>query len=242
MGDSINIKKMLENGLSALKKGKHEKALAIFEQIIKEEPSNTIAWNNKGVTLRKLGKLDEAMNCYNKVLGIEPKQIQALLNKARVFKIQKKFDLALFIYEDILEIEQNHEDALTESEQVRMLLSKRAKLVSEHDEIEQESEENELLSERKAELLDFLNESIKSISDSVDKINEIYISGIKEEALEHRDTILAALLSFNEQLQDRIKRISDEFISIDFIEENRDLIDKWIYFKDEKVDLLKKLV
>ena len=73
---------MLENGLNALNKGKLDKALSIFEEILKEDPKNTIAWNNKGVTLRKLGKLDEAIDCYNIVLGIDPKQIQALLNKA----------------------------------------------------------------------------------------------------------------------------------------------------------------
>lgn len=242
MNNSINIKKMLENGLIALNKGKNENALTIFEQIIKEDPKNTMAWNNKGVALRKLGKLNEAIDCYNIVLGIDSKQIQALLNKARVFKIQKKFDLALFIYEDILDVEPEHKDALLESEQVRMLLSKRAQHYSDEGKLEDELEENDLLIERKQELLEFLNESTKSISDSVEKIMEIYNSGIKEEALEHRDNVLNALLSFNEQLQDRIKRISEEFITIDFIEENRDLIDNWINFMNEKIDQLRNLV
>ncbi|MBK5113370.1 MAG: tetratricopeptide repeat protein [Candidatus Heimdallarchaeota archaeon] len=241
MVKSDNIKKLLENGLEALRKNKNEKAIEYFESVIAIDSDNTMAWNNKGVSLRKLGRLEDALNCYNKALSIDPDLTRALLNKARVLKMQKKFDIALFTYEDILELDPEHPIALEEGERVRNLLSRRAQQPQVEELSKQEIEEKKIFQERNEELIEFLEESRKSIIDSVDKIEEIFTSGIKEEALEHRDRIVNALVSFNEQLLNRIKNISDEFITLDFEEEIRELIDNWDTFKDEKIKELKKL-
>ena len=241
MPKSENIKKLLEDGLGALRKNKNEKAIEYFDRVIAAETENTMAWNNKGVALRKLGKIEDAINCYNKALSIDPDLSLALLNKARALKMQKKFDLALFTYEDILELHPEHLEAVEESERVRNLLSRQVQLTQEVSVTGKEKEERKLFQERNEELIEFLEESRKSISDSVEKIEEIFTSGIKEEALEHRDRILNALISFNEQLLDRIGHINDEFVTLDFEEEIRELIDKWDAFKDAKIQELKNL-
>ena len=242
MAKSENIKKLLEDGLDALKKNKNERAIEYFDRVIAVESDNTMAWNNKGVALRKLGKIEDAINCYNKALSIDSDLSRALLNKARALKMQKKFDLALFTYEDILELHPEHREATEESERVRNLLSRQVQLSQVEVKVnEKESEERKLFQERNEELMEFLEESRKSISDSVEKIEEIFTSGIKEEALEHRDRILNALISFNEQLLNRIRNINDEFVTLDFEEEMRELIDKWNAFKDSKIEELKNL-
>ncbi len=236
-----NIKKLLEEGLEALKKDKNEKAIEYFDRVIAVEADNTMAWNNKGVALRKLGKIEDALNCYNKALSIDPDLTRALLNKARALKIQKKFDLALFTYEDILELDPEHPIALEESERVRNLLSRRVQQIEVVEESRQEIIEKKIFYERKEELIEFLEESRKSINDSVEKIEEIFTSGIKEEAYEHRDRIINALISFNDQILNRIQTISDEFLTLDFEEEIRELIDNWDDFKDSKIQELKEL-
>ncbi|NPE08048.1 MAG: tetratricopeptide repeat protein [Asgard group archaeon] len=242
MSKSENIKKLLEDGLEALRKNKNEKAIEYFDRVIAVESENTMAWNNKGVALRKLGKIEDALNCYNKALSIDSDLSRALLNKARALKMQKKFDLALFTYEDILELHPEHRVATEESERVRNLLSRQVQFTQVEVSItEKESEERELFQERNEELIEFLEESRKSIIDSVEKIEEIFTSGIKEEALEHRNRILKALISFNEQLLNRIRNINDEFVTLDFEEEIRELIDKWDAFKDTKIEELKNL-
>lgn len=242
MAKSENIKKLLEDGLEALKKNRNERAIEYFDRVIAVESDNTMAWNNKGVALRKLGKIEDAINCYNKALSIDSDLSRALLNKARALKMQKKFDLALFTYEDILELHPEHREATEESERVRNLLSRQVQLTQVEVSVnEKESEERKLFQERNEELMEFLEESRKSISDSVEKIEEIFTSGIKEEALEHRDRILNALISFNEQLLNRIRNINDEFVTLDFEEEMRELIDKWNAFKDAKIEELKNL-
>jgi len=242
MSKSENIKKLLEDGLEALRKNKNEKAIEYFDRVIAVESENTMAWNNKGVALRKLGKIEDAINCYNKALSIDPDLSRALLNKARALKMQKKFDLALFTYEDILELHPEHPVAAEESERVRNLLSRQVQLTQIEVSInKKESEERKLFQERNEELIEFLEESRKSISDSVEKIEEIFTSGIKAEALEPRDRILKALISFNEQLLNRIRNINDEFVTLDFEEEIRELIDIWDAFKDAKIEELKSL-
>jgi len=242
MSKSENIKKLLEDGLEALRKNKNEKAIEYFDRVIAVESENTMAWNNKGVALRKLGKIEDAINCYNKALSIDPDLSRALLNKARALKMQKKFDLALFTYEDILELHPEHPVAAEESERVRNLLSRQVQLTQVEVSItKKESEERKLFQERNEELIEFLEESRKSISDSVEKIEEIFTSGIKAEALEPRDRILKALISFNEQLLNRIRNINDEFVTLDFEEEIRELIDTWDAFKDAKIEELKSL-
>ena len=241
MSKQNEIEILMKDGLNALKKNKNQKALEIFEKVLSKDPENTMAQNNKGVALRKLNRLDEAIQCYNKALKTNPKLTIALLNKARALKVQQKFDLALFIYEDILEIEPEHPFALDESERVKNLLSRRAHIKSEGYEDEALGKEKELLQERRTELLDFFEESKKSIGDSVERIGELYELGSSNEAEEQRNKITEAIISFNDQIFDRILNISEEFVTLDFEEECRELIDNWQEFKESKLEELKNM-
>ncbi|MHA1124650.1 MAG: tetratricopeptide repeat protein [Candidatus Heimdallarchaeota archaeon] len=243
MESSDEVKKLIQTGLANLKKNRLDEALKNFNQALNKDPNNTMAWNNKGVVLRKQGKIDEALDCYNKALALDPELTRAMLNKARALKVQKKFDLALFSYEEILEIDSEHPIAIVESERVRILLSKRAQLASvDKQSKDKEVEENALLDEKKEELIEFLEESRLSIADSVEGITEMFTHGIKEEAIEQRDKIKQAIVSFNDQMLNRIELMADEFITLDFEEECREMIDAWDDFKNTKIEELQKLV
>ena len=149
MNKTNNIKKIMDNGLIALKNNKTDVALDCFSEVLELEPENKIAWTNKGIVLRKMGKLGESLECYNKALEIDPDFSNALMNKARTLKLQKKFDLALFTYEEILELYPDHAEALEESESVRSLLAKNVKVISETDKKKQIDNETMLLKQRK---------------------------------------------------------------------------------------------
>ncbi|HUT80516.1 MAG TPA: tetratricopeptide repeat protein [Candidatus Bathyarchaeia archaeon] len=237
MTESETAKKLLENGLEALQQNKDEKALGFFEQALAIDSENNLLWNHKGIALRKLGRYEEAIKCYNKALIIDPTSLKALLNKARTLRIQRKFDLALFTYEEILELQPEHEEAKYESMSVKSLLSKQITI----PDVDLKQDQDQLLVERRNELISFFEDSRQNISDSVDKIEEIYTSGIKEEGLEHRDRILKAIIVFNKQLHERIRNISAEFHYHDFEEENRDIIDMWNDFKDKMIKKLQEL-
>lgn len=241
MTQEKETRKLFEKGLEALNKNQYDKALQHFEKVISSDPNNTMAWNNKGVALRKLGRIEEALESYNKALSIDPELVQALLNKARALKVLKKYDLSLFAYEEALELSPEHNDARKEREKVRLLLSQRAKIESEAEQEEQREEELERAQKRKQDLVSFLEESRRSITDSVEKIEDLFNHGIKAEAEEHRQKIYNAIISFNNQLLDRVDRINDEFVLVDFEEECRSLLQKWSEFKETQLNRLKQL-
>jgi len=237
MTESDTVKELLAKGLEAYNKNKFDEALRIFDHALAIESENSLLLYYKGITLRKLEKFEEAIKCYNMSLNFEPTMIKALLNKARTLRMLKKFDLALFTYEEILDLQPENEEAKFESDSVKSMLSKQINLPDD----EQKNDEDQLIIERRNELINFFEGSRQNISDSVDKIEEIYTSGIKEEGIEHRDRILKAIIAFNKQLYERIKRISAEFQFHDFEEENRDVIDMWDDFKDKMVKKLQEL-
>lgn len=62
-----------------------EKSIKIFNNILKSEPDNIIALNNKGCLLLKLDKLDEALGCFRQSLTIDSDDYHIWFNKAFVY-------------------------------------------------------------------------------------------------------------------------------------------------------------
>ena len=53
-------------GLALNLLGKHNEAIASYDNAIKIDPNDADVWNNKGLALHALGNDDEAKKCYNK--------------------------------------------------------------------------------------------------------------------------------------------------------------------------------
>ncbi len=70
------------------KDGKHEEALAEFENAMEREMKNPNLWIGKGSALWYLGKKDPAMDCYEKALEIDPKAHLAWYNKSTIFALR----------------------------------------------------------------------------------------------------------------------------------------------------------
>jgi tetratricopeptide (TPR) repeat protein len=68
--------------------GCHEEAIASFEEVLKIQPDNSYAWNNRGVVLFKRGRLDEAIASFDKALKFKPKNADAFYNKACCYALQ----------------------------------------------------------------------------------------------------------------------------------------------------------
>lgn len=60
--------------------GKYEKALDIYNHVLKKEPNNLKALINKGVVLYGLRDYEEAEEQYKKVLSVEPNNIETIVN------------------------------------------------------------------------------------------------------------------------------------------------------------------
>src|SRR5713101_5404867 len=66
-----------EKGYRYLKAGEYKKAIKSFESVLKENPSNAMAYNNMGYSYRKLKQYDKALELYGKALMLDPNLAEA---------------------------------------------------------------------------------------------------------------------------------------------------------------------
>jgi|TARA_B100000315_G_scaffold6008_1_gene6020 tetratricopeptide (TPR) repeat protein len=69
---SNNKKDIFKQGYDLYKKGKFKEAIICYNEVLKIDPKDIDALNNKGIALGKLGKLDEAITCYDEASKIDP--------------------------------------------------------------------------------------------------------------------------------------------------------------------------
>jgi Flp pilus assembly protein TadD len=66
------------DGERAVKEGRYQEAVALFNSILRREPDNADAHNYLGYSLRKLGDLDKAQQHYRTALQLKPDHKAAL--------------------------------------------------------------------------------------------------------------------------------------------------------------------
>ncbi len=109
--DDVDL--LLKNGLESYRDGKLEESMAYFDKVLKIEPNNLDALNNKGGLLNTQGDFYEALVYFDRVLEIEPNYVRALVNKGSTLGSLGKFDEAIFSLERALEIDPENIDALS---------------------------------------------------------------------------------------------------------------------------------
>jgi tetratricopeptide (TPR) repeat protein len=65
---------------------KFEAAIKKYDFILRNEPDNLLALNNKGYSFSKLRKYQEAISCYDEYLSIKPNDSIVLINKISIFR------------------------------------------------------------------------------------------------------------------------------------------------------------
>ena len=73
-------------------------------KVLKINPNDADAWNNKGWVLYKLGKYKEAIKCYDKALKINPNDVDAWNNKGIILGELGKYEKAIKCFDKALEI------------------------------------------------------------------------------------------------------------------------------------------
>jgi tetratricopeptide (TPR) repeat protein len=93
--------------------GNTEKAMELYDRVLKRNPCKMTALNNKGVMLDSTGKYDEAVEYFNKALSSVPENVHVLCNKGITLYKNGKYEEALGCFDSVLELESNYVNALT---------------------------------------------------------------------------------------------------------------------------------
>lgn len=100
-----NIDKKIENALEYMQNDCN-KALKIFNEVLKIEPTNINAINGKASTLMKLHRVNEAEKCFDYSLFLNENS-SALINKGILSKNKHDYKNALTYYNKAIEIDPN---------------------------------------------------------------------------------------------------------------------------------------
>ena len=103
--------------------GMHKEALAVLRIAIRQDPNNTIAWYNQGVTVYALGNFRDAVNAFGQAADIDPDFTDAWFNKGMALAHLDKNIEALRAFERVLQIDPRDQEARNQRDRVLKKLS-----------------------------------------------------------------------------------------------------------------------
>jgi protein O-mannosyl-transferase len=94
-------------GNMAMREGKHEEAVAYYQEGLRRKPPNPELHLNIGIALARQGKLQDAIEQYQAALALDPNYLEGRLNLASTFVRIRNFDAAATNYAIILRAHPN---------------------------------------------------------------------------------------------------------------------------------------
>jgi tetratricopeptide (TPR) repeat protein len=88
------LKKVFDEGVAASNAGKHQDAIAKFQEGISQNSNCADCYNNIGYSYTQMKQYDKAEEAYKKATEIRPNDAAAYSGLANVYNAQRKFDLA----------------------------------------------------------------------------------------------------------------------------------------------------
>jgi hypothetical protein len=73
--------KLYNKAFSLASLGQHKNAIRLYDRVLRLEPKNSDAWNNRGVCCLKLGKMEDALTCYENAIKTNRHNASAWMNK-----------------------------------------------------------------------------------------------------------------------------------------------------------------
>lgn len=89
---------LFTQSMDALKNNKSAEAIALLQQVVRNDAKDFVAWTELGTAQFKTGKLDEAEKSYLQALEAKPAYIVALMNFGKLRIAQKNYDGAIEIF------------------------------------------------------------------------------------------------------------------------------------------------
>ncbi len=95
---NITIDSLFNEGKKHENDGNYEKAIDLYNEILKRDITNTNAWIRKGICLHKLRKFRLSIECIDKALNLDRKNYLAWFFKGNALMELKRYDDALKCY------------------------------------------------------------------------------------------------------------------------------------------------
>ncbi|MDE1765127.1 MAG: tetratricopeptide repeat protein [Thaumarchaeota archaeon] len=93
--------------------GNSQRAVEMYEKIIRENPTKMSVLNNMGVVLDSVGNYDSALQNFNEALKRVPENIHVLSNKGITLYKSEKYEQAIECFDAALKIDSSYINALT---------------------------------------------------------------------------------------------------------------------------------
>ena len=102
---------LFDQALAAVKKKKHEDAVALLRQVVAADGKDHIAWAYLGAEQSALKDAAEAERSYKRALELRPDLLAAALNLGRLYAIEKNFNAAAEVLKPAVEKHPDSADA-----------------------------------------------------------------------------------------------------------------------------------
>src|SRR6266849_2759431 len=106
--EEIIAKQRLEEGNTLLNLKRDEEALEAYEQAIRFDPNNTVAYNGKAATLDALSRYQEALTVCDQAICLDPNYAVAYITKGNVLNGLERYEEALEAFEQAIRFDPDH--------------------------------------------------------------------------------------------------------------------------------------
>lgn len=90
--------------------GRHERAIELYAELLREQPFNAVLWNNYGVALSRLGKRRLSRKCHETAYELDSKNPDVLFNLGNEYKQSGELEAAQAFLQKLVEL--NPEEAI----------------------------------------------------------------------------------------------------------------------------------
>lgn len=97
-----------QRALVLVQQGQYNEAIALFTQLLKQNPHSASDYNNRGLVYFQAGQMDQAIADYNRALEINPCLDSVYNNRANYYAAQGKLVEAILDYDNAIEINPNN--------------------------------------------------------------------------------------------------------------------------------------
>ncbi|BAS68351.1 tetratricopeptide repeat protein [Bathymodiolus septemdierum thioautotrophic gill symbiont] len=94
-----------------IKSDDHTRKIEICTQIVKLDPNDAYAFNNRGIVYASLKQFDKAIEDYDKAIDLNPKYAKAFYNRGNAYTHLKQFEKAIEDYDKAIDLNPKYANA-----------------------------------------------------------------------------------------------------------------------------------